>query len=45
MIGRRRRDRWSAAYSPQLVVDPAVRLAGAVVRDRDQPVELAAEFA
>jgi hypothetical protein len=44
LIRRRRRDRRSAADPPQLVVDPAVRLACAVVGDRHERVELAAKL-
>src|SRR5579884_995481 len=44
LIAGRCGHRRSTAEPAQLVVDPAVRLAGAVVRQRDLLVELAAQF-
>src|SRR5579875_3621663 len=44
LIAGRRGHRRPTADPAQLIVNPAVRLAGAVVRQRDLLVELAAQF-
>src|SRR5215211_8721555 len=45
LFARRGRDRRAAADAAQLLVDPAVRLTGPVMGDRDERVELAAQLA